>query len=269
MDDGVGTDGTCYLWTVTATLTETLARLALLVNLLLNFIIGVRLLRLAERTRQIPELALGLGHLLGGALGWALVLFGYVMIIGFKLPVAGIVVAMSGMFCLNVGNAAGALFSWRVFHPQSRWVAALFCTIAALLIADFVHNGLYLHQFAPPTNTFWYWPGCLARSGTYVWMTSVTLNYYRKLRKRLPLGLAEPIATNRMFLIFLAASMTVLLAIVVTLGSLFKWWASHPNLMYSVSSFLGMPSVFCSWLAYVPPRSYVAWIARRAPPVMD
>ena len=44
------------------------AELALAAFLTLNAIIGIRLLWLASRTRERPELYLGIDHLFGGAL---------------------------------------------------------------------------------------------------------------------------------------------------------------------------------------------------------
>jgi hypothetical protein len=233
----------------------------------LNAITGIRLLLLAKRTRELPELALGIGHLLGGSLGWALVMFGYIVIIKLAAPTVGLALVIAGLFCLDFAIAAIAHFCWRVFNRDSKALAVLYVVLIGVLVSDFVHNGLIAHQFAPPTNTFWFWPGCLARGGTYVWMSIVTFRYYRKLRLRLPLGLADPVTANRMFLVFLVGSFVVLFAIVVTTASLLGIWERHPQLMNGVSCLLGMPSAVCSWLAFVPPKRYTDWIARRAPAV--
>jgi hypothetical protein len=247
---------------------EVVMRVAMLLFVVLNAITGIRLLLLAARTRELPELALGIGHLLGGSLGWALVMFGS-MLMQLHAPQAGLAVMIAGLFCLNFATVAVGFFSWRVFNPGSRLFAALFGSFVAILAVDFVHNGLMAHEFAPPTNTFWYWPGCLGRAGTWMWMSLVTFRYYRKLRLRLPLGLADPVTANRMFLFFLAASFVVLFAVVVSGASLLDVWSHHPMLVNSLSSFLGIPSAVCSTLAFVPPRRYTDWIARRAPVVAE
>ena len=240
--------------------------LSLLLFILLNAITGIRLLWLAARTRELPELALGIGHLLGGSLGWALVILGGGMT-QLHSPRAGLVLMIAGLFCLNFAVTAVGFFSWRVFNRDSRAIGVLYALFVAVLAVDFVHNGLIAHEFAPPTNTFWYWPGCLARSGVWFWMSLVTFRYYRKLELRLPLGLADPVTANRMFLFFLAGTFIVLFAIVVSGASMLDVWKQHPLLVNAISSVLGIPSAVCSTLAFVPPKRYTDWIARRAPAV--
>jgi hypothetical protein len=249
-------------------LAEAVTRLSLLLFVVLNAITGIRLLWLATRTRELPELALGIGHLLGGSLGWALVMFGYLLMQQHS-PRAGLVLMIAGLFCLNFAVAAIGHFSWRVFNRDSRAAAVVFALFVAVLAVDFVHNGLLAHEFAPPTNTFWYWPGCLGRSGVWCWMSLATLLYYRKLRRRLPLGLTDPVTANRMFLFFIASSFIVLFAIVVSGASLLGVWQRYPHFVNTFSSLLGIPSAVCSTLAFVPPRRYTDWIARRAPAVAE
>jgi hypothetical protein len=250
-------------------LADKLAQLALLLFVVLNAITGIRLLRLAARTRELPELALGIAHLFGGSLGWAIVAVGFLVTTQLHAPAAGTAIAVAGHFCLNAAVTGVALFSWRVFNPTSGAMKALFVAFVVTLVADLVHNGFMVHDFSPPTTQFWYWPGSLGRSGAYLWMTIVTLLYYRKLRLRLQHGLADPVTANRMFLVYLAGSFIVLLSIVVTIGSVQGWWQTHQQLMSASSSLLGIPSAFCSWLAFVPPRRYTAWIARRNPVVAE
>jgi hypothetical protein len=250
-------------------LAEAVTRLSLVLFVVLNAITGIRLLWLAARTRELPELALGIGHLLGGSLGWALIMLGYLLMMQLGSPGAGLVVMVAGLFCLNFAVAAIGLFSWRVFNRDSRAVGVLFALFVAVLAVDFVHNGLIAHEFAPPTNTFWYWPGCLARSGVWLWMSLVTFLYWRKLRLRLPLGLADPVTANRMFLFFLAGSFVVAFAVVVTGASLLGVWQRYPHVVNTLSMLLGLPSAVCSTLAFVPPKRYTDWIARRAPAVAE
>lgn len=254
---------------MSVSLAEAVTRLSLLLFVVLNAITGIRLLWLATRTRELPELALGIGHLLGGSLGWALVMLGYLLMLQLNAPTGGQVLMIAGLFCLNFAVAAIGLFSWRVFNRDSRAVGVLFALFVVVLAIDFVHNGLIAHEFAPPTNTFWYWPGCLARSGVWLWMSLVTFLYYRKLRLRVPLGLADPVTANRMFLFFLGGTFIVGFAIVVTGASLLGVWQRHSLLVNAVSSALGIPPAVCSTLAFVPPKRYTDWIARRAPAVTE
>jgi hypothetical protein len=241
---------------------------ALALFILLNGITGVRLLWLATRTRELPELYLGIGHLLGGSLGWALLLLGY-LVAPPKTSLLGLTLMLSGLACLNVAHLAVSLFAWRVFSPERRAFVVLYAVLVLTLTVDFVHNGLLAHEFAPPPDTFWFWPGALMRSVAWVWLTIATFRYHRKLRKRLALGLANPVTTNRIFLLFMSGSLIVTLAVVVNTASVLGIWIRFPLLIGTISLLLAMPSAVFSWLAFVPPKRYTDWIARRAPVVAE
>src|SRR5438270_11163237 len=97
------------------------ALVALLVYAIMTGTVGVRVLILARRTRQLPEIALGTSYLAGGMLGWALLFAGGTLVserpaqalLGHRLQDVG-------LFCLSTGTLSVALFSWRVFSPKSR-----------------------------------------------------------------------------------------------------------------------------------------------------
>lgn len=242
------------------------AAVAVLLFMALNTITGVRLLRLARHTHELPELYLGLAHLLAGALGWAMLLVAsLVEYCGFHS--VAVLLMICGIGCLNVGHAAVALFAWRVFSPRTRWLVAPFAFVALTLLADFVHNGLMTHLFAPPPDTFWFWPGAISRSFAWTWLMAVSLASSRKLSRQVPLGLIDAQTANRMFLMFLASAFLVLLCCVVNAASLLGTWAAYPLTMATVSELLALPGAVCSWLAFVPPRAYTDWVARRAPVV--
>ncbi|HEX4456548.1 MAG TPA: hypothetical protein VIA18_01180 [Polyangia bacterium] len=244
------------------------AAVSVLLFMALNTITGIRLLGLARRTHELPELYLGLAHLLAGALGWAMLLFASLVEHYGSHPVATLLM-ICGIGCLNVGHAAIALFAWRVFSPRTRWLVVPFALLVLTLLVDFVHNGLMTHLFAPPTDTFWFWPGMVSRTFAWMWLMAVTLPSSRKLQRQVPLGLVDAQTANRMFLMFLASAFLVLLCFVVNTASLLGTWTTHPLTMATVSELLAVPSAICSLLAFVPPRAYTDWIARRAPVVAE
>ncbi len=244
------------------------AAVAVLLFMALNSITGVRLLLLARRTHELPELCLGLAHLLAGALGWAMLIFAS-LVDRYSSHALASVLMVCGIGCLNVGHAAVALFAWRVFSPRTRWLVAPFTLLLVTLLADFVHNGLMTRLFAPPPDTFWFWPGAVSRSFAWTWLMAVSLESSRKLARQLPLGLVDAQTANRMFLMFSASAFIVLLCFVVNTASLLGTWATHPLTMATVSELLAVPSAICSLLAFVPPRAYTDWIARRAPQVAE
>lgn len=97
---------------------------------------GWRLLSLARRTRQLPELCLGASLLLFGVAG-------YPLAIAARRGIGGSE-ALSGallLLALTIQNAA-CLFvyvaNWRVFRRDARWAAALVGCAAVAFTASLV-----------------------------------------------------------------------------------------------------------------------------------
>ena len=103
-------------------------------------VVGGRLLRLAWRTRALPESVLGGGLFLMGGFAYPLTA---VARAAEALPVEVRTALMIAAHLLMVtGVAALAVFNWRVFRPWSPH-AGLACTaLAAGLVAGFVWQGL-------------------------------------------------------------------------------------------------------------------------------
>src|SRR5262249_41898806 len=87
-----------------------------------SLVLGIRLCLLARRTRQLPELLLGIGFLTGGFLGHTL---GWVILrYNIKDPYLGPV-----LYVLRSGAALAcsllAVMAWRVFRPTAQWAKRL------------------------------------------------------------------------------------------------------------------------------------------------
>ena len=256
---------------MSAVAAESLALLALALFVVLNAITGIRLLRLASRTRQLPEFALGAGHLFGGSLGWALIMIGYVIMAQLHARGAGLAVMVAGMFCLDVANVALALFAWRVFNPRAGGLAvALFVLLTACSPSTSCTTASSSTSSRRRPRSVLVLAGLPGAQRHLSWLAVVTLLYPAQAAPAVcPRPRRRGQTTNRMFLLFLSSIFVVLLASVVTLASNVGWWTAHPNLMGVVSSLLGLPSAVCSLLAFVPPRRYTEWVARRAPVVAE
>jgi hypothetical protein len=242
----------------------TIAISIVLVYAVFTGITGTRLLLLASRTRGLPEATLGISYIVGGMLGWAAVLVGGGII--DRAPLLGRVLNGVGLFCFSGGTLTIALFCWRVFAPTSAWAKAFFLFLSATLLVDWVHNIVFLGTPFPPTDTFWYWPGALGRMVILGWRPFAALPYYARLKKRLALGLADPVATNRVFLWGIAGALTFISSLFVLWVTLAGVWTRPeraPAAMVTV--FLATSDSLLSWLAFVPPKRYVAWIRARSP----
>jgi hypothetical protein len=225
---------------------------------------GTRLLWLASRTRALPEATLGFSCIVGGMLGWAAVLVAGG--IGDRAPEVGRALNAIGLFCFSAGTLSLGLFCWRVFSPKNPWVAAFFVLLVVTLVVDFVHNIVILGIPFPPTTSFWYWPGMLARSAIFAWRPLVALPFYFRLRRRLALGLADPVAMNRVLLWGVAGAITcasTVFVVGVTLAGL--WETPARSILAIVTVLAAAADATLGWLAFVPPRRYLAWVASRSP----
>jgi hypothetical protein len=165
------------------------------------FAVGIRMLWLARRTRELPELALGVALLASGGLGGVLTFLGAER--ADALGAAAAPVRAGGLVCLAVGAGSLWVFTWRVFRPESRGAAALCAAALALLalglVADLGVVG------APDFDTLrWQSPlsrlGFALRLGAYAWAAVESARYGRAMRRRARLGLADPELARRFLL---------------------------------------------------------------------
>ena len=224
---------------------------------------GTRLLLLASRTRALPETSLGITYIVGGMLGWAAVLVGGGII--DRAPEAGRLLNAVGLLCFSAGSLSLGLFCWRVFAPTSLGARGLFFALLLMLIVDWVHNILILGTPFPPTTSFWYWPGMVGRTTLILWRPAAVLPYYARLRKRLALGLADPVATNRVLLWGAAGALSATSSIFVVAVTLADLWVTPARAPIAITTVvLATLDSALSWLAFVPPRRYIAWVKLRS-----
>ena len=86
--------------------------------LAVSTVVGIRLLLLARRTRRLPELAIGLDFILAGSIGYGL-LIAVESLHLFVPPYSGWA-SFAGVTAISAGTACLALFTRRVFRPESQ-----------------------------------------------------------------------------------------------------------------------------------------------------
>ncbi len=167
---------------------------------LASLAVGLRLLRLALRTRAVPETTLGLGLTLMGGFAYPLTSVArQAQALSDEtrtaLMIAAHVLMVLGIGCMGV-------FTWRVFRPESvsarRAVTALGLALAGCFVWQGVSPG--------------YSAGALAKEGLAIvainalaglamgWTATEALRYAALLRRRLPLGLADPAVARQVLL---------------------------------------------------------------------
>jgi hypothetical protein len=228
---------------------------------LASLIVSLRLLALARRTGELPELLIGLGLLLMGGVGYPLNTAA--RLLGDSPSLQAALFVVHALLSL-VGQSAVAVFTWRVFRREDRWAQAValafISSMAGLLAWQTLGPGWRDH--AQTLDGPWSY---VTGWSLFVlaWAGSESLLYHAKLRKRLALGLADAVTTDRLRLwavAMLAAFTTSLLAWGVrTLG--FELTATLTGIIVGP---LGIVSAGAMWLAFLPPERYVSWILARA-----
>jgi hypothetical protein len=231
-----------------------------LASLLAALVLGVRLLRLAARTHGVPELAMGTGFILGGFFGFLLILIGNPAAgSGLPQPLIELLFCV-GMSLLSLGVCCTYVFVWQTFRRRSPIALVLTLGAIAIILGSLqpVWTSPVKDALIDPVHLL----GDAVRLGGMLWGSVEALHYYAAMRRRLALGLANPVVTNR----FLLWGIAMTAGVIVTLTSVFMTLSgmigpdSWPYLIIGIFSFV---SPAAQWLAFFPPRAYCEWVESR------
>lgn len=213
---------------------------------LASLVVGARLLALAARTRALAEAAFGTSLFLGGAGYLLLVLaFRVVAVESAPLPLA------VGNLLLHIGSMALAIGTWRVFRPAERWPGAVVAAIGVVLATSFAIRLAYVQVVPPPASVFWM--STLAGAAVYAWSAEESLRYWRMMRRREALGLADPAITQRFGLWGLCTACAVGMHAASVAGRVIAGDALPPAAVVA-SSALGLVAAVSLSLAFFPRR---------------
>jgi hypothetical protein len=220
-------------------------------------VVGCRLLMLARRTRQVPERLLGLSLLLGGTLGGPLEAAALAGKGEFDPAVAGGLLVAGKLFAL-AALALQCTFVWRVFRPSEPWAPWLVALILVFPIAAFgqlLAGGMASSGEIPFS---WFWVEQIGRVGASCWLVVEGVRYHGMMRRRLALGLADPLVTNR-FLLWTLAGAASIVFMLTAVPPMFLAPHQHELLLLVdlvVFSVAGMAVSVLYLLAFLPPRAY-------------
>jgi hypothetical protein len=231
--------------------------------ILASLVTGARLLLVARRTRELPELTLGLGLFLMGGLGYPLTLlgeFGTFMPDGVR---AGFIAGnqLSGV----IGLPLLVYFTARVFRPESNTARATVWLFVLAFIGLYVYRATTI-GFAPlalggqkaPLPHSILTVACLGWSGIE------SLSYHLRLRKRVGLGLADPVLANRMLLWAVGMLCAMLLTGISTAFSTLGIAFNQTTAGILTIGIMGSTSAGSVWFAFFPPDAYLKWIRSRS-----
>jgi len=230
--------------------------LATLISLVTSSVLGARLLRLARRTGELPELLMGVSFVVAGVVGYVLTIVGRPGAQDIPERVANACFG-AGYACISAGVVLTYVFNWMVFHRRSR-VAAALTGVASLLVAATCIPMVQARIAHLPPNAL-DWIGNCARMGSGAWGAWVAFAHAGRLRRRAALDLADPALANRFLLwgLTMAATFVIFLATSLAVGpDANRMSAAHIALI----STLTLAAAVAQWLAFFPPHAYLRWV---------
>jgi hypothetical protein len=242
-----------------------IALLCLVAYSLASCVVGLRLLLRAARSRGIPELLAGLCYLCAPGVGYPL------QVVSMQLPDRHVAIPMnvSGEALMVFGCSCFLFFTVRVFRPEVRWAAwCAWLGTFGLLYAG-VGTAIALIMYVDPAESMAQarFPGAmflLVLACVWGWTALESLRYYRMMRKRMALGLADAVVTNR-FLLWSLNGLTSVgwLSVAITMYARGVNLATSP-LAVSTTSAGGLANAVLLLLIFMPPAPYLRWIERSA-----
>jgi len=226
---------------------------------LASVLVGARLVRLWARTRELPEFLIGSAFLAGGV-----VATGCILALRLELAPAALVPALT-LLARAAGSWSAAsmvVLAWRVFRPDAAWARWLAFAALGLVLLRLGGEAWVQRPREDLTHPLFYgWT--LVTLLAYGWTSLEALLYQARLRRRIGLGLAEPVVANRILLWGVAAACIAVQGPLQAGSALLGGAASpSPALRVGLSS-LSLVCAACIWLAFFPPRAYLAWVAGR------
>jgi hypothetical protein len=222
--------------------------------------VGVRMLWIARRTRQLPETAFGI-TCASGALGATLLVMGSGTLTGQESY------ALWALSVLAMALASAALYVgvWRIYRVDSLWGTALAAVgILALLVSVVLRllPGEIVQLSEPNASVLLHQ---LASFAGFGWAAIEAFRYWILMRRRLALGLADPLTTHQFLFWAIAAVAAALNSPIICYGA----FVAHvklntlPVLFFWIQANLLVSSVGM-WFSFFPPAFYRRRVAIRA-----
>ena len=258
---------------------EAISGLVMLGLLALSVVIGLRLVRRTPWRSTNPEGWLGLYFLIYSGLATGLSVATYV---GWSsadvtlpealvrwLNAAFFASASAGLLCL-------LLFTQRTFRPDSRVAQTGIGVTGGIMLSMTLWTGLatgFRIELLPGPP---YWIHWVARLSAWIWIAAESFAYWSKQRRRLALGLADPVVTNRFLLWGVWGVLTTAMAFADPLARLWYFHLSGSTTSWNpevgrpiiqvvvpISCGFNIAAVALLVLTFFPTAGYKRWLASR------
>ena len=225
-----------------------------------SLFVGTRLLLLSRRTREVPEFVAGVALLGIGPFGFGLTVTSTLLIPHSTLAADALWAIAS--VALNSGTAAAYFFAYRVFHPRDARVRAVVTSLIVALVALWFIEAWLTHFVAADPASWATRSADWLRAGALLWSGIESLRYWTMLKRRIALGLAEPLIARRFLLWGVAmAGSGVFSCIDATTKLLVEHALDYP-LLSLANALAGSVAALCLTLAFWPRRADDPAVAR-------
>ena len=231
--------------------------------------VGVRPSLLPGTAWLRPERCLGLSLLLTATIGYVPQMMSQLLVEATPTVRAAMMLTGRTSFCLGV--AMTIAFTIKVFRPEARWARGLAVAIVAPLWLCHAVLVTSTDAMAPTGPVY---VAYLLLSCVYpIWMAVESLAYHRMMRRRVAIGLADPVVANR-FLLWGIASLTTtaavcsivsVMAAAALAGGRMDPSATMVQIAMIATSAFGVATNVLYWLTLFPPKGYVARLRRTSP----
>jgi hypothetical protein len=247
---------------------QALAGLGLLLFVVTVTVVGVRMLLLSRRTGGRHEFLIGAGMILIGAIG-----FPGSAAAGFGRAVGEMNIPLWFLFTLitQIGLLLVYAFTWQVFRPAESWGKAIVVAAALLMFVSLVLSARALAA-APPdaisttvsrTGMF---IGMAGYCGCFLWSAIEGFVHHRNAKRRLVIGLADPVVVNRFLLWGLFGVAATAINVTSFAGNAIGVDPSTSPLVLVPMGVFGCFASLAMYLAFLPPASYLARVRASAAP---
>ena len=249
-------------------------------NVLLSAVVGVRLARLARSRGGGPEIWLSVYFLLAAFFGFGLSNFVYMSWADAAMALPDDVTAvLNALYLFGASAGLGGLwiFTWRTFRRDTAWAPWVVGAALTVTAVGYVATGLagdFTLTLVPGTA---YWITFTTRTWVFAWLCFECLRHWGLQRRRLRLGLAEPLVANRFLLWGIWSAAMLVMGHFDPLARV--WYVSlfgaagtlvpelgRPIVLTLVtgSSAVGIVVMATVYLTFFPTESFARWVERRA-----
>jgi hypothetical protein len=245
---------------------QAVAGFCLLLFVAVSTLVGVRVLMLAHRTKARPELLMGTGMVLIAGVGYpSTILAGF----GGAVGEMSVPIYAAGCFLTQVGITLIFAFTQQVFRPHDGWARALVAAGAAIMLVSLVGATRALATADALATSFlvarsWLAVAMVGYTACFLWTAIEGIVHHGKAVKRMALGLADPVISNRFLLWGVFGLMATGINFASVTGNVLGVDPTRAPLVLVPMGVLGGGASVAMYLAFFPPSWYIAWVRQPA-----